>query len=98
MISIYGEWTPEADYTNYPQEKMCLMDKIAVLLLQKIKEYKYRIETTLENMCYMCLAYAECEAEENPEMCDEYGITIEGIAEYINAGGKVGLSEYDYYC
>lgn len=98
MVNTYGHWMPETDYTNYPQEKMCLMDKIAALIIRKIKEYNYKIETTLEHMCYMCLAYAESAAEDAPTMCDEYGITIEAITDYIEAGGGIGLSEYDYYC
>ena len=52
----------------------------------------------MTNICEMCLAYAECFAEDEPDMCDEYGITIEGITNYIEAEGRIGLSEFDCYC
>ena len=79
MITKTGAWIAETDYTNYPKDKMCFMDRIAQIILRKIKEYNYKVETTVTNICEMCLAYAESFAENEPDMCDEYGITIEGI-------------------
>ena len=98
MITKTGAWIAETDYTNYPKDKMCFMDRIAQIILRKIKEYNYKVETTVTNICEMCLAYAEWFAEDEPDMCDEYGITIEGITNYIEAEGRIGLSEFDCYC
>jgi hypothetical protein len=98
MITKTGAWIAETDYTNYPKDKMCFMDRIAQIILRKIKEYNYKVETTVTNICEMCLAYAESFAEDEPDMCDEYGITIEGITNYIEAEGRIGLSEFDCHC
>ena len=39
MITKTGAWIAETDYTNYPKDKMCFMDRIAQIILRKIKEY-----------------------------------------------------------
>ena len=72
MITKTGAWIAETDYTNYPKDKMCFMDRIAQIILRKIKEYNYKVETTVTKICEMCLAYAESFAEDEPDMCDEY--------------------------
>lgn len=68
MITKTGAWIAETDYTNYPKDKMCFMDRIAQIILRKIKEYNYKVETTVTNICEMCLAYAESFAEDEPDM------------------------------
>lgn len=98
MVSNTGVWTAETDYRSFSAGKMCLMDHIAAIISEKVKEYGYTIETNLTNMTEMCLAFAESAAEEDPDMRDEYGITPEGIAAFIEEQGKIGLTEFDYYC
>lgn len=51
MITKTGAWIAETDYTNYPKDKMCFMDRIAQIILRKIKEYNYKVETTVTNIC-----------------------------------------------
>jgi hypothetical protein len=34
MIDNYGHWTPEEDYSTYPREKWCDMDRVAAWIQQ----------------------------------------------------------------
>lgn len=96
MVNNTGVWTAETDYSSFPADKMCLMDHIAIIISEKVKEYGYTIETSLTRMAEMCLAFAESAAEDDPSMCDEYGVTLEGIAAFVEEQGKIGLTEFDY--
>ena len=85
-----GEWKEEEDYANYPKEKWCDYDHMAVW----IRESGYQVKTNMENLITMIFAHFDSYNED----CEEYGeyFTIEGCKQYVEDSG--GLKEFDYYC
>lgn len=90
MVNNMGQWTPEADYTNYPQEKMCFMDRLA----NYIQSENYAPKTNVENLCYMILGHFDGYREDADEAVDS--MDVEQTIEFIKMSG--GLKEFDYYC
>lgn len=90
-----GTWYAEKDYANYPKENWCDMDRIANVVINKIKKDDYRVETSIENICYMILdgieSSAEMEERELPMILDE-----DIINEEIEMHGT--LRDFDYEC
>lgn len=84
-MDVYGRWTEEKDYNNYPKEKWCDYDIMAVW----IRKSGYEIKTTIENLITMIFAHYEGYREEANEE-----FTFSGCQEYVMESG--GLSEFDY--
>ena len=92
MVDYLGNWTAEKDYTNYPEDKMCDMDKIAKVVLDVQKESNYKIETDIENLCHMLLVYLL----DDSGYYDEDDLSEDNIRETIRSYGS--LREFDYNC
>lgn len=96
MIDNYGRWTPEEDYSTYPREKWCDMDRVAAWIQQQ----EYTPQTSLENLTMICILHYEGETEENEtfgSMYNKYGnIDVSNLADFVYASG--GLREFDYEC
>ena len=93
MVDTYGRWHEEKDYNAYPREKWCDYDYMAVW----IREQKYNIETTMENLITMIFAHYESALEDEQYYNeDEYEFTIDNCKEFVESCG--GLKEFDYYC
>lgn len=89
MVDQYGRWTPEENYNNYPESKMCDCDRLA----KRIMESGYEIKTTMQNLVEMIFAHFD-----NPDVESE-GYDRQDINEcfrYVEESG--GWSEFDYYC
>lgn len=86
MVTTYGEWIPEDDYTNYPPEKMCDFDEMAIA----IRNDNYTPKTDLENIILNVFLYFDDEDIQN-----EYGNDIKGCLNYVKDSG--GWKEFDYY-
>lgn len=86
MVDTYSRWIEEPDYTNFPKEKMCDYDEMAVW----IHECGYVPKTTMENLITIIFLHFEG-AMENKE---GLYFSIENCKEYVEASG--GLSEFDY--
>lgn len=93
MVDYYGRWHEEKDYNNYPKEKWCDYDYMAVW----IREKRYKIETTMENLITMIFAHYEAALEDEQYYNEgEYKFTLDGCKEYVEESG--GLEWFDYYC
>lgn len=96
MVDIFGRWTEEADYKNYPEEKMCDYDHMAIW----IHEQDYRPQTSIENLITKIFLHFDCPdnfGEYNAETgFGGYGeeFTLEGCKEFVMASG--GFAEFDY--
>lgn len=88
MVDWYGRWYEEEDYANYPKEKWCDYDHMAVW----IRETGYQIKTTMENLITIIFLHFDSEIEDN----NDYGMefSIEGCKQYVENSG--GLKEFDY--
>jgi hypothetical protein len=96
MVDYYGRWTPEEDYTNYPKEKWCDMDRIAAWVIEK----GYKPKTSLQNLVEMIILSFDC-ADNYGEFDKETGFggygeefTIEECKRYVEDSG--GFAEFDY--
>lgn len=96
MVDYFGKWTEEKDYTNYPEEKMCDYDHMAIW----IREKGYEPKTSMENLITMIFLRFDC-PDNFGEYDEETGFggfgeefTIEGCKQYVEASG--GLAEFDY--
>ena len=94
MIDIYGRWTYEP---NTPEKEKCDCDRIADEVLKYLENippqsrlYKYKIETSIENIVEMIYAHLEDFINEQ-EQFDAEEIVNEA-AEY-----GCGIDEFDYY-
>lgn len=47
MIDNYGRWTPEEDYSTYPREKWCDMDRVAAITCFANKQSKRVIDPAI---------------------------------------------------
>ena len=54
-----GKWFAEKDYSIFDAKDVCYMDKIAMVVIDIIKDTDYKVKTTIENICYMILNYLE---------------------------------------
>lgn len=87
MVDYYGRWTPEEDYSSFPEEKMTDCDRIA----KRIIEDGYEPKTSLEHLVDMIVLICDC-----PDMEDELDRdNIDTWWAYIEASG--GYAEFDYY-
>ena len=96
MVDYFGQWTEEKDYTNYPEDKMCDFDHMAIW----IREQGYNPKTSMEHLITMIFLHFDChdnfgEYDVNTG-CGGYGeeFTIEGCKEFVIDSG--GLAEFDY--
>ena len=98
MVNSYGYWVEEADYTDFPVEKMCNYDHIAIW----VREQGYEPKTSMENLITMIFLHFD-----SPDNFGEYDkntglggygeeFTIEGCKEFVKDSG--GFAEFDYYC
>lgn len=96
MVDYFGQWTEEKDYTNYPEEKMCDFDHMAVW----IREQGYKPKTSMEHLITMIFLHFD-----SPDNFGEYDVntgfggygeefTIEGCKQFVEDSG--GLAEFDY--
>ena len=85
MVDQCGRWYEENDYTNYPKEKMCDYDRMAIW----IRETGYQIKTSMENIITVILLYYDSECIENDKEFD-----IEDCKHYVRDSG--GFAEFDY--
>lgn len=102
MVNTFGQWTPEKDYSTYPQEKWCDYDYVA----NYIRQQNYTPQTSIENLVQMIISHLEGEIE-NREMTgvesdfipmynDNLMINVEAVDSFVMASG--GLKEFDYEC
>ena len=96
MVDYYGRWTPEKDYTNYPEEKWCDMDRIAAWVIEK----GYKPKTSLQHLVEMIMLSFDC-ADNYGKFDEETGFggygeefTIEECKRYVEESG--GFAEFDY--
>ena len=96
MVDNFGRWMEEDDYTNYPEDKMCDYDHMAIW----IREQGYNPKTSMEHLIDMIFLHfdvPERYGEHNPETgCGGYGeeFTLEWCKAYVEDCG--GLAEFDY--
>lgn len=95
MVDYYGRWTYEP---NTPEEKKCDCDRIADEILKYLEDipvqsrlYKYKIETSIENIVWMIIAHLEDFINEQKEFNAKE--IVREAAEY-----GCGIDEFDYYC
>ena len=87
MVNNLGQWTEEKDYTNFPKGKRCDYDEMAIL----IRQSKYEIRTTMENLINMIFLHFEGEMENTEGLY----FSIDNVMEYVNTSG--GFKEFDYF-
>lgn len=87
MVDCYGNWFEEQDYDNYPMDKWCDYDHMAVW----IRKSGYTIKTNMENLITMIFLHFDGELEET-----DAEFSIEGCKRFVEESG--GLAEFDYYC
>ena len=93
-----GDWYPEEDYMNYPEEKWCDLDYVA----DWINDSSYKPKTSLKNLTETVLLYYEdnlnesgyFEVKDEREYPDNLMVNILDVAAYVEASG--GLEEFDY--
>lgn len=96
MVDIFGKWTPEKDYDNYPTYKLCDMDRIANLIIKQ----GYTPKTSLKNLSEMLAIHFSDACNEDSVFFgleyDEDGMVynLSALNTYIEASG--GLKEFDY--
>lgn len=98
MVDAYGTWYEEKDYSNYPKEKWCDMDYMAVY----IKAKGYEPKTSMTNLIDMIFAYYDGYLEDNDKMFytdiekseNELHVSIKDIDCFVEDNG--GLKEFDY--
>ena len=88
MVDRYGRWYEEKDYTNYPKEKMCDYDRMAIW----IRKSGYHVKTTMENLIDMIFLHydierydldcAECDKEFDIEECKHYVMNSGGLVKF----------------
>ena len=92
MVDPYtGQWYEEEDYSNYPQEKLCDYDRMAIW----IRSQGYEPLTAMDNLITMMfLHFDSCDnLYEGGKYGDEF--TVEGCQQYVMDSG--GIAEFDYY-
>lgn len=100
MVDLYGKWTAEENYDEFPKNSWCDCDYIAVW----IKEQEYKPKTSIENLVEMIFAHYDSYLEDNDVMfytnivSSENGcmVSINDVSCFVYDSG--GLSEFDYYC
>ena len=85
MVNTYGVWTYEK---NTAEEKKCDCDRLADWIIST----GYQVETSIENLVEMIIAYVESEREGLLYR----NFDIDDIKEYVENSG--GIREFDYYC
>lgn len=85
MVDQYGRWYEEKDYTNYPKEKLCDYDRMAIW----IREVGYQIKTDMENLITMIFLHYDSECAEYDKEFD-----IDDCKNYVIDSG--GFTEFDY--
>jgi hypothetical protein len=92
MVDTYGRWTPEADYSAYPKEKWCDLDRVA----DYIRKSGYQVQIDLERFIDRISYFFEEDGEFEPVWDENNMINIPMLHEYVEASG--GLKEFDYEC
>ena len=90
MVTAYGKWIEEKDYTSYPEEKWCDYDRMAAW----IRKTGYSVKSTMENLIdiiFMCFSDVEQEKYDSLE-----GTFTDKCKAYVMDSG--GLSEFDFEC
>ena len=94
MVDAYGRWYEEEDYSTYPKEKWCDMDRVA----NYIREQGYTPKTSMENLIENIIAYFESEVEEDDMFSPAYGedlnIHVPYLSAFVVASG--GFREFDF--
>lgn len=95
MVDLLGRWTPENDYSTFPKEKWCDMDRVASLVMER----NYTPKTDMENLVTMVILHFEGETDGNsldflPVYNDDLDINIEGLSGFVEASG--GFETFDY--
>ncbi len=95
MVDWLGRWTEEKDYSTYPPEKWCDMDRVA----NYIRTCDYVPKTNMENLIGMIIAHFEgetedCSSEFFPTYDDDLNINMPKLAAFVEASG--GFKEFDY--
>ena len=85
MVDTYGRWTYEP---NTPENKKCDCDRVADWIIST----GYKVETSIENLTEMIIAYVESEREGLLYR----NFDVNDVKEYVENSG--GLAEFDYYC
>ena len=87
MVTWYGKWIPEKDYTDYPDAKKCDCDRIA----ERILASDYEVKTDLENLVLNIIVCFD-----DPDNADDYDMEnfIESCMAYVTDCG--GFAEFDY--
>ena len=83
-LSVEIDHYEEKDYTNYPEEKMCDYDRMAIW----IRETGYEVKTTMEHLITMIFDFYLEHTEYDVEF------DIEDCKNYVRDSG--GLAEFDY--
>lgn len=96
MVDYYGRWTPEDNYSIYPQKEWCNYDYVADYIMKS----NYVPRTSIKNLTEMLVAHFDGETEDNEMFCprlnDDVIINIKMLNEFVEASG--GLKEFDYEC
>lgn len=93
MVDINGNWHEEKDYSQYPKEKWCFMDYMAVW----IRQQNYEIKTDMENLISMAEEHHPIFNEDGSISCfKDADKWAEDVQKFIEQSG--GLKEFDYYC
>ena len=86
MVTQYDKWIEEKDYTNYPTEKMCDYDYMAVW----IREQNYEPKTTMENLITMIFLHYDGDLEDSGAE-----FTIDGCKQFVRESGGIELFDYE---
>lgn len=101
MVDMYGKWTAEKDYKDYPEYKWCDCDYIA----NWVMNLGYNPKTNIENLVEMILSHYNCYLsnkdiefyiDKKKESENGLMISIEDVCCFVEDNG--GLKEFDYYC
>ena len=86
MVTTYGRWIEEKSYTDYPTEKMCDYDYMAIW----IREQGYEPKTTMENLITMMFLHFEGDCEDSGEE-----FTVDGCKQFVRESGGIELFDYE---
>lgn len=94
-----GSWKPFstiAEYKNADTDQLCDMDKVAVAVLEETEETGYKIQTSLENFCYMVKGSLEDDVLGGGiTNNDDFYSDVEKVRDYLY-DQRGHFSEFDY--
>lgn len=92
MVDGYGNWTAEKDYTNYPAEKLCDCDRVAMMIMAD----GYVPKTSIENIAEFTLFEYEYYLldEHREKYYSDTELDVEFFKNYIYDCG--GWEEFDW--